>query len=174
MLVQELVGGNNADAELTGFREHTLNAATSIGGQVLDFVAIDGVERPFFTREESVLEDSKDETSHRERLVAQLPFVKIDDHPVPLVHRLLHRERRVLLSHDVAEMRIGGKRGGLVEDRLPHRGPHCLTCLVIAKFEVLSDLDIRYALQAGSSKAAVGEQWRKFEQCQPVRGEHVE
>ena len=45
----------------------------------------------------------------------------------------------MLLAHDVAEMRIGGERGGLVKDRLPHGGPHGFACLVIAQFEVLPD-----------------------------------
>src|SRR5437879_1850546 len=131
MLIQELVGGDDANAELTSLRKNALNGSRAVGDKILNFIAIESVERPFFAREKSVLDNSEHETSQCERLLPKLPFLKIDDDPIPFVHRLFHRKGRMLLPHDMTEMRIGSKCRGLIEDRLAHGGAHRFACFVI-------------------------------------------
>ena len=121
--------------------KHRLDPAAE-RNKVLDFVAIDGEERPLLPREERILEHREDQASEGERLRAQSPFVEIHDDPVALIHRLAERKRRLRLAHDVAEVRIGGEGRSLVEDRLPHRGLHRFALPVVAEFEVLPDLGV--------------------------------
>src|SRR5439155_532282 len=163
ILVEELIRGHDTDAELAGFREQHFNAA-SVRDQVLDFIAVESEERALGASEESVLHDGEDQASERRSLLTQLPFFKIHDYPVALVHRIADREGGMLLTHDVTEVWIGGEGRSLVEDRFPHRRPHRFARLVIAEFEVLADLSIRHVLETGGAERSMREEGGKFDE----------
>src|ERR1700722_13713390 len=80
----------------------------------------------------------------------------------------------MLLPHDVAEMRIGCESRSLIQDGLPHGGPHRFACLVIAQLEVLPDFRILHALEASGPETSVGQEWPDFDEREPIRGEHIE
>lgn len=90
-------------------------------------------------------------------MFAQQPFVQVEDDPAPGIHGFKQRERRMPLAHDMAEVRIGGERGGFVEDRLPHGRLHRLAQRVVAQFEILAHLGIREGLQARRAERGMGE-----------------
>src|SRR5450432_2420075 len=71
-------------------------------------------------------------------------------------------------------MRVGGERGCLIEDRLPHHDAHSFAYLVVAKFEVFPDLVIRDAFQAGRSKAAMSKKWRELKERHSVCRERIQ
>src|SRR5579863_155042 len=174
MLVQELICGDDPDAELAGFGQHGFYSPVGVGDKVLDLVAIYRVERPFVASEERVLEHGEDKAAQGESLLAELSFLQIYNDPMTLVHRFLDRKRGTFLPHDVPEARIGGERRRLIQYRLPHRGPHRLARLVVAGFEVLPDLCVHDFLQARCSETAVREKRRELDKREPVRGEDVQ
>ena len=88
ILFEILVRRHERDLHLARFRKHRLDvAAAAEGNQVLEFVGVDGEERPFFAREERVLDGRQDETPQGEGVRSQASLVEIHDHPVAFVHR---------------------------------------------------------------------------------------
>lgn len=101
-------------------------------------------------------------------------FREVHNDPVTLIHRLAERKARLRLSHDVAELRIGGERRGFVQDRFPHRGLHGIARPVIPKVEILAHFRIRHLCKAGRAESAVREKRRKLDERQVIRREDEE
>ena len=173
VLAEVLIGADHRDAELAGLGEHGFDARV-VGKEVLHLVHVHGEERPLRAGEERILIDGKEQASQRERLFAQLAFLKIRDDPIPLVHRFRDRESGSLLPHDVAEGRIGGEGRCLIQDRLPHRCLHRLARLVITALEVLADLRVRRLREAPGAERLVREERGEFQEREAVRGKHVQ
>lgn len=80
----------------------------------------------------------------------------------------------MLLADDVAELRIGRKGRRLIKDGFAHRGLHGIACLVVAQIEVPAYFRICHVPKAGRTESAVGEERRKCDQGEMVRGKHIE
>jgi len=74
----------------------------------------------------------------------------------------------------VTEVRIGGKRRDLVEDRFTHSSPHRLARLVITQREILLDLGIREARKARGAEGGVAEERGEFEEREAVLRKDIE
>ncbi len=172
VLIEKLVGRDDRDAKLASLGKDGFNAAV-VGDQILDLIAVEGKERPFIPGEKSVLERRENKAAQRKGLFSESSLFEIDNDPITLVHCFPDRKRRMLLPHDVAEVRVGGEGRCLIQDRLPHRRPHRFARLVIAQFEVLPDFGVIDTLEARGPETTVGQEWSDFDEGQPVCREHV-
>src|SRR5690348_6437854 len=106
ILVQELVGRDDAARELAGFRENGLDIAP-LCHEILDLVGIKGKEFTAPAREERVFDRGEEERTERRRLLPQSTFMEIEYDPPARIHRFEEGERRMRLPYNVTEVRIG-------------------------------------------------------------------
>src|SRR5678809_986829 len=99
--------------------------------------------------------------------------MEVKDDPVTAIHGFEERDGRMLLADDVAEPGIARERGRFVQNRLPHGRPHGLTRLVVAKLEILPDLNVRELLETAGAKRGVGEERCEFKGRETVLIEDV-
>ena len=80
----------------------------------------------------------------------------------------------MLLSHNMAEVRIGREGRGLVQDRLPHHGLHGGTQRIVSGLKVCPDFGILYLLETCRAECAPCEEWREFRKRETVCGKRIE
>ncbi len=165
ILIQELICRTRCRRrKLAAFAQHRFESAAE-GDEVLNLVGVNREELAVRSGEERVLDDREEQTAERRRLLAELPFVKVQDDPAAAIHRVDQRKRRVLLSDDVPEMRVRRKCRSFVQDRLAHRGAHRLARRVVAKLKVLPDLGVRDLFRGSVARNVVWlRRGRKFKQ----------
>ena len=76
--------------------------------------------------------------------------------------------------HDVAEPGITGERGDLVQNGVTEDGLHRVACLVEAIAKIVRNFGVPRPRQAHCPECRVGQERRKFEQCQLIVGKKVE
>ncbi len=135
-MIKKLIRRYDCDPKLASFRQHRIDPA-SVGNEVLYFVAIDAIDRPLLASEERILNHGEEEACEGDCLLTQSSLREVDEDPVALIHRFTDRKRRLCLSDDMSEVRVGGEDRCFVENRLAHRCPHRLARLVEAHLEVL-------------------------------------
>lgn len=173
VLIEELVCRRDRNPEFSAFAEHRLEP-TSEGDKILDFVAVKGEEVALCAGEQCGLEARKEQAAEGDGLRPEPPFVEVQNDPAPFIHRALERKRRALLAHDMAEARIPSEGRCLVEDGLPHRGAHRLSCRVVPEFEVLPHFGVRRFFESHCAESGVREKRREFEEREAVLGENIE
>src|SRR5262249_17596319 len=90
--------------------------------------------------------------------------VETEDNPTAIVNCVNNRKARSGLSNDVAK--LSGKCRSLVQDRLPHHGPHRLRDLVVTELEVFLHFNVLDMPQALSAECRIGKKERKFNEGQ--------
>ena len=173
ILFQELVGGNNGDAELARFGKQRIEPGI-VGDQVLNLVAVQREQLPAPAGEQRVLEFGQQQAAQRRGLLAQPSFVEVQDHPPAAVHGVEQRKRRALLAENVAEPLVGGKPRNLVEDGVAVDALHRFAASIKAGLEVAGYFGVLNPVEAGGAEGGAGQQRRKLQQRQVVVGQHVQ
>src|SRR5258708_970648 len=108
ILIKKLIRRYDCDTKLASFRQHRIDPA-SVGNEVLYFVAIDAIDRPLLASEERILNHGEEEACEGDCLLTQSSLREVDEDPVALIHRFTDRKRRLCLSDDMSEVRVGGE-----------------------------------------------------------------